>query len=83
MNYLVNTLFNSERKNKNGCCKILYIHSFANPVCAKTETVFNVNAVYIEIKDNSNKEIGRMGSIQKLIMPYPNQFLKRVFIVRH
>ena len=51
------TIFNCERPNKTGGGVILYIRNTLNPISVKTETVNNVDAVYVEIKNKSNKVI--------------------------
>ena len=51
------TILSCERANRIGGGVILYIRSTLNPLSVKTETVANVDQVYIEIKGKSNKVI--------------------------
>ena len=51
------SIFSCERTNRIGGGVILYVRSTLNPIAVKTETVTNVDQVYIEIKGKSNKVI--------------------------
>ena len=51
------TTFSCERKNRIGGGVILYIRSTLHPVSVKTETITNVDTVFIKIKNKSTKVI--------------------------
>ena len=49
------TIFSCERENRVGGGVILYIHNSLHPTLVKTETVTNVDIIFIEIKNRSSK----------------------------
>ena len=49
------TIFSSERINRIGGGVILYVHNTLHPTLVKTQTVSNIDTVFIEVKNKSSK----------------------------
>ena len=51
------TIFSCERENRTGGGVILYVHNNLQPVSMKTESIKNVDTVFIELKSKSSKVV--------------------------